>query len=285
LHQLKRVDKGELLDLCFIHSRKAVINFAHILKERIMKILSTKDIEVTGVKALIYGASGVGKTSLAKTLAHKKTCIISFENGLLSLKDVDIDVVNCCADEENKPIEDAAKIMKLSETLVWLQEKEQKEKYQNIFVDSLTEIARTMLKALEKKHAGSTNKFIVWNELADNMERLVRRLRDFTGYNVFFTALEEIVQNNDSSIAIPEFPGNATYPKVVAAFDEFFRMAVDKDCNRALFCQPQSGFHAKDRSGELLAVEKPCLQTVINKIMTKKKEEKKEQEVKKEIKK
>jgi putative transposase len=52
-----------------------------------MEILGAKDIHVGGIKCLIYGTAGTGKTTLASTLDPEKTLIVSFESGLLSLLD------------------------------------------------------------------------------------------------------------------------------------------------------------------------------------------------------
>jgi phage nucleotide-binding protein len=230
-----------------------------------MKIGSTKNIQTQGVKALVYGQSGIGKTTLAGTLLEP-TIIISFEGGLLSLKGKDIDIMDCTVDDEGKPLSDAERIMKLSATLNWLAEEEQKTKYRNIFVDSLTDIAETMVKALEIKHAGSSNKFAVWGDLAKNMISIVRTFRNYPGYNIFFTALEDEIQLEGQVFYAPLFPGKVVGPKVMQSFDEVFRMTLDKDGRREFLCQPGVGYKAKDRSGSLLNVEIPDLQVIIDKI-------------------
>jgi len=52
-----------------------------------MKLKSTKDAASSGIKALVYGLSGIGKTALAATTGDlPSTIIASAENGLLSLR-------------------------------------------------------------------------------------------------------------------------------------------------------------------------------------------------------
>ena len=58
-----------------------------------MQITKTSDISNHHIFALIVGASGAGKTTLASTLNNEETLILSAESGLLSIKDSDIDVI------------------------------------------------------------------------------------------------------------------------------------------------------------------------------------------------
>ena len=53
----------------------------------------TSQIMNNGITILVYGQSGVGKTTLIKTLPGK-VLILSAEAGLLSLRDTDIEYVD-----------------------------------------------------------------------------------------------------------------------------------------------------------------------------------------------
>ena len=53
----------------------------------------TSQIMNNGITVLVYGQSGVGKTTLIKTLPGK-VLILSAEAGLLSLRDTDIEYVD-----------------------------------------------------------------------------------------------------------------------------------------------------------------------------------------------
>ena len=53
-----------------------------------VRLQTTRDIGIRGVKLLVYGAAGAGKTSLVRTLPSP--VILSAEAGLLSLSGTDI---------------------------------------------------------------------------------------------------------------------------------------------------------------------------------------------------
>ena len=58
-----------------------------------LKLTTTKQAaQLNGLKMLVYGASGAGKTRLCATTGAP-TVIISAESGLLSLRDSDIPVI------------------------------------------------------------------------------------------------------------------------------------------------------------------------------------------------
>ncbi len=53
-----------------------------------INLKSTGSLAANGVKVLVYGAAGAGKTSLIKTLPNP--VVLSAEGGLLSISDADI---------------------------------------------------------------------------------------------------------------------------------------------------------------------------------------------------
>jgi len=89
------------------------------------------------VKAVVYGASGVGKTTFAGTAP--KAIFASAENGLLSIADKGVDFV------EIKSLRD------LLDLRVFLSKKND---YQTLVIDSISEINDILKADIEKKNNG-----------------------------------------------------------------------------------------------------------------------------------
>jgi len=53
-----------------------------------IKLKSTGSLSANGVKMLVYGAAGSGKTTLVKTLPN--VIVLSAEGGLLSIQDTNL---------------------------------------------------------------------------------------------------------------------------------------------------------------------------------------------------
>ena len=228
-----------------------------------LKIESTKTLSKGSVKALIYGVSGAGKTTLAGTLPGK-TLIISCESGLLSLQDKEIDVYDL-----NKLPDACHRIEALQKIAQALRAGELGE-YQNIFIDSLSEVSHQMLVCLRTKYPDKSDGFKMWGEYNEKMHGLVRFFRDLNSHNVIFTALQE----TDKDESGRRFYGIQMFGKistqVEALLDEVFclRVVEDEEGNekRALLTKRLDNYMAKDRSGRLERYE-PCdLSVVLNKI-------------------
>lgn len=219
-----------------------------------IKITSTKDaVTNNGVKMLVYGRAGVGKTTLCATAPGP--IILSAESGLLSLSGHDIPVI------EIKTVQD------LWEAYTYLTGTEG-QKYQTICLDSISEIAEVVL-ADNKKSMKDPRQ--AYGELATQMQSLIRAFRDLPRFNVYFSAKEEYVKDEFGvSRFLPSMPGRQVGPAMPYFFDEVFRLDIgkDKDNNpfRYLATQADIMYEAKDRSGMLDRFEAPDLTNIINKI-------------------
>ena len=58
-----------------------------------MKLMSTKDRELNYLRAILYGDSGVGKTTSIKTLPADRTLILNAERGTVPLRELDYPVL------------------------------------------------------------------------------------------------------------------------------------------------------------------------------------------------
>lgn len=219
-----------------------------------MEITNTKEIAASYIKMLVHGPAGSGKTRLCATTGGTPL-IISAESGLLSLRGLDLDVV------EVKDMES------LREVYTFLLSDE---KYDWVCLDSISEIAEVVLSA-EKKKTNDPRK--AYGEMQDIMMSLLRSFRDLPK-NVYFSAKQDRVKDETTGGIIygPSAPGQKIGPAMPYMFDLVFALHSWKDSEgvmqRALQTCADANYTAKDRSGCLAMAEKPDLGYIRNKIMT-----------------
>lgn len=220
-----------------------------------IQLRSTKDYgRNSGVKVLVYGRPGAGKTRLCATAPN--SIILSAESGLLSLSDEDI------------PVQTITSIDDLTEVYAWLLDSEEAKGYKTICLDSVSEIAEQVL-ATEKNAVKDGRK--AYGEMQDRMARVLRAFRDLPGRNVYFSAKMEKLQNEDGMILYqPSLPGKTLSQGIGYFFDEVFALikVKDEDGNliRCLQTSSDTAYEAKDRSGKLNFYEEPDLGKIFQKI-------------------
>lgn len=218
-----------------------------------IQLRSTRGLSAHGVKVLVYGQAGAGKTSLIKTLPSP--IILSAEGGLLSIADADIPFI------EIKSMND------LVEALEWAKSSEA-DQFKSIALDSISEIAEVVL-GHEKAAAKDPRQ--AYGAMQDAMAYVIRAFRDLPGKHVYFSAKLEKSQDEMGRILYaPSMPGNKTGQSLPYYFDEVLALRVEKDgdgqTQRALMCDSDGLWTAKDRSGKLDAWEAPDLSAIIAKI-------------------
>jgi AAA domain len=239
-----------------------------------MKILNTKDSQHQKVKAVIYGESGAGKTTLASTIG-KGCLVVSAEAGLLTLRDAGIDYVDISIDDAGNPITDPSlRLQRLSDVFKWLHAgcPDDKNKptfaYTSIFVDGLTEIGELMVEVLNKQFPDRKDSFPMWGEYSKRMRSIVKSFRDLP-YNVFMTCVAESdVDENKRRFMGFQLSGSIS-KKLPQYFDEVFYLYVDGEGKRSLITNKTDALICKDRSGKLSSMEPADLTLIMNKIFNK----------------
>jgi len=208
-----------------------------------------------GIKMLVYGASGVGKTFLCGTMP--KPLIISGEQGLLSLRGKSIPVITVTSAAEV----DAA--------LEWCRNNAAKQGIESIALDSISEIVE---KVLFNERSKTKDPRQAYGAMADRAIQMVKDFRDLRGFHVLVIAKQMVGKDPMTGMekASPTAPGQQVGPALPYLFDEVFHAFTDKDANgnvyHALRTHAAFNADAKDRSGVLDEIEYPDIANIIAKI-------------------
>jgi hypothetical protein len=219
-----------------------------------VNLRSTKTYATSGVKVLVYGMAGAGKTRLIATAPNP--VVISAESGLLSLTGYDI------------PYIDVKTMQDLGDAYKWATGSEEAEKFGTICLDSVSEIAEVIL---TNEKAANKDPRKAYGTMADSVTALVRSFRDIPGKHVYVTAKAEQKQDESGLMLYqPSIPGAKVGQALPYFFDEVFALRTLKDADglhRWLQTQGDQQWTAKDRSGCLDPEgEKADLGAVIAKI-------------------
>ncbi|NDF33167.1 MAG: ATP-binding protein [Euryarchaeota archaeon] len=216
-----------------------------------IKLNSTSAIAATGVKILVYGQAGAGKTTLITTLPNP--IILSAEGGLLSIRDADL------------PFIEIGNMGDLKEAYSWLMQNSKD--YSSVAIDSISEIAEVVLN-FEKKQAKDPRQ--AYSAMQEQMTDLIRAFRDLPMHVLMTAKLEKMQDEMGRILYAPSMPGNKTGQQLPYFFDEVLALRIEKDSDgnawRGLKCHADASWQAKDRSGKLEEWEEPDLSKLITKI-------------------
>jgi hypothetical protein len=219
-----------------------------------INLKKTGGLTADGVKLLVYGQAGSGKTSLIPTLPNP--IVLSAEGGLLSIQDADINFIEI-ADMDD-----------LREAYEWAKGSKEADQFQSVALDSISEVAEVVLQHELKKNKDGR---AAYGELNTTMQELIRAFRDLPGKHVYMSAKLEKSQDEMGKLLYnPSMPGKSLTQGLPYFFDEVLALRVERDAEnntqRALMCDSDGVWLAKDRSGKLEAWEAADLGAIIAKI-------------------
>ena len=252
------------------------------------------------VTLVMFGPSGVGKTTQARTLSADKTLFVDLEAGTLAIngwdKDNVLDVRKTSADLGCHPWELAraaalyiggpdpadasgaySKAM-YDSVVKMFGDPAELDKYDTVFIDSITVAARKCLEWAStqpeafSERTGKPDMRGAYGLLGREMIRWITHLQHCPKSIVMVGILNKDEDELRRVTFAPQVEGNKCKEEIPGIFDEVVTLAnlpaEDGSEYRAFVCHQQNPFKfpAKDRSGCLEMIEEPNLQKLLDKI-------------------
>lgn len=223
-----------------------------------VKIQSTSDVHVDGIKIVVYGESGVGKTRLCATA--DSPFIISAEGGLLSLQG------------DNIPYVEVRSLQEVSDAYEFVMKSDEAKQYGTICIDSISELTEVCLLSIKKQmiqesDSGKIDARQAYGKVAESVGTMIRRFRDIPKRDVILVAKQKRVEDESGSNKYePYLPGKVLPFNLPYLVDEVFCMRVNRDGTRYLQTVGDYKYVAKDRSGKLEPKEEPNIINLFRKI-------------------
>ena len=247
--------------------------------------------ERKGVKLLMLGKSGIGKTSRLKDLDPVTTLFLDGEAGDLAVADWPGDTIRLTSwpdsrdlfvflagPDKSLPPESAFSQAHYEHVIEKFGDPTQLDRYQTFFLDSITQLSRQCF-AWCKTQPGATSDRsgkpdlrAAYGLLGQEMIGALTHLQHARGKNVVFVSiLDEKLDDYNRNVFVPQIEGKQTVAALIGIVDEVVTLAEvkadDGSAYRAFVTHTVNpyGFPAKDRSGRLDLLEPPHLGSLIAK--------------------
>jgi len=247
----------------------------------------------SGVKMVIFGQTGIGKTSLLYTLNPETTLCLDMEAGMLAVEDweghsIEMKTWAACRDiaclvggpNPNLREDQVYSQAHYNNAVKAYGDPEIFKQYETFFFDSITVASRFCLNWCKGQPEASTktgNKDMrgAYGLLGQELMGWLTQLQHTKGKNIIMVGiLEEKTDEFNRRYWAPQIEGSKAANELPGIFDEVITLAMlEGDQNnpfRGFVCHTINpfGYPAKDRSGRLDPIEKPHLGHLLEKIQS-----------------
>lgn len=215
-----------------------------------------------GVKALIYGAAGTGKTPLLNSAP--RPILLATEPGLLSMRGSKI------------PTYEAYTPLRVDDFFKWFFSSAETKNFDTLGIDSASQIADIYLNAALNGTSKAGNKkhgLAAYGEMADNTMEHLRTLFYTKEKHTYVICKEEIADVDYQSLRRPYFPGKVLPIQVPHLYDFIIRLTKTNVLGMvgeqlAFQCVGSQNVLARNRTGNLNEFEEPHFGRLVNKAMS-----------------
>lgn len=205
-----------------------------------------------GVKAVLYGPAGSGKTPILNTAP--RPVLLATEPGLLSMRHSTI------------PTWLAPDTKKIDEFFNWFFNSGEAKAFDTLGIDSSSQMCDIALQEAKKQSSHGLQQY---GKMADYIEPYMRRLYFMPEKHMYMIAKEEI---SDIGFRRPYYPGKQLPTNIPHLYDVIVRVAkvpIPSVGERTAFqCNGSIDILARNRTGDLETYEPPDFSALVKKAMS-----------------
>jgi len=207
-----------------------------------------------GVKALVYGGPGSGKTPLVNTAP--RPVLLAVEPGLLSMR------------TSRVPTRLAPTWKDIADFFEWFFKSNEAKQFDTLGIDSASQICEIHLRDNPRKVAHGLQSY---GKMAEDCGDIFHKLYYLQQKHIYMICKQEVEQTDGGSKLRPYFPGKDLNIKTPHLYDEVLQLGTFSVPGagqvKAFQCHSSFDSYCRDRTGNLSQFEPPDLSALFAKCM------------------